>query len=689
MSSGETLPPRSLCPNRDELIAFTRGQLTEDKLDAIADHLAGCPSCESSLLELDKPDTVLAYLRVPPLLPLSDDPLCDQLESRARRLAKEPAGAVTVSASESATMHDGPPLPSVFGAYLLLEQLGQGGMGVVYKARQESLKRMVALKLVRAGVYAGNEERTRFQREGEAIARIHHPHVVLIYEFGEHQGQLFFSMELLEGGTLANKLNGCPLPERQAAELVRTLAQAVQAAHEQGIVHRDLKPGNVLFAADGTVKISDFGLAKVLDSERSDTITDTILGTPAYMAPEQARGESRRIGPAADVYALGVILYEALTGQPPFRGESRHQTLELVRTCEPQPPSRRRPGLSRDLEAICLKCLEKEASQRYPSAAALADDLDHWLKDEPLAFRPPRGWRRVGRILRRRRRIIVAALLLGLMLSVAAILWYRDPERTIESIEARLACGQEQTLIADTGRPAWFRLVAGERASQAAVEPDGFFTVHSWSLALVEVLRDPNLESYRVRAEVRHENSAADVSEVGIYIAYRGYPVGQEVVHSFVRMTFNDIDIPKVLHAEPAERFRNQRFPEGNPLRLAPMLYVDRDKPPDWNQGAGGLTKLSVPAGPGRTNWRLLALEVTPAGITAFWESKKLGYLSAETLIHNIQRSLDGVRRRDPQDPYVDGIPADFPWRGGIGLFVHRGSGSFRHVVIEPLPHPQ
>ena len=270
-----------------------------------------------------------------------------QLEEFACKIPLVQTGAETISLPDKATVPEGLILPAVFGPYLLLEQLGQGGMGIVYKARQETLKRPVALKLVRTGVFASYQERLRFHREGEVIARVRHPHVVQIFEFGESQGQLYFSMELLEGGTLAQRLHGQSMPEREAAELVRTLAQGVEAAHRENVVHRDLKPGNVLFAADGTAKITDFGLAKVLDDDSNETCSDAILGTASYMAPEQARGDSRTVSPAADVYALGAILYEVLTYQPPFRGETRYETLEQVRSQEPEPPSRHRRGLSR------------------------------------------------------------------------------------------------------------------------------------------------------------------------------------------------------------------------------------------------------------------------------------------------------------------------------------------------------
>jgi WD40 repeat protein/serine/threonine protein kinase len=301
-----------------------------------------------------------------------------------------------------------PDWPTVPG-YEILGVLGRGGMGVVYQARQARLKRVVALKMILAGAHAAPEDLERFRREGEAVARLKHPNIVQIYDVGEHGGLPFFSLEYVDGGSLAKKLGGAPLPARQAAELVATLAQAVQAAHEHGIVHRDLKPANILLTVDGTPKITDFGLAKQLDDDSAQTQSGAILGTPSYMAPEQAGGHTRDVGPAADVYALGAILYDLLTGRPPFKGATLVDTLEQVRTQEPVAPGRLQPKVPRDLETICLKCLQKEPAQRYASAKALAEDLGNFLEDRPIHARPVSGWERTRKWVHRRP--AVAALL--------------------------------------------------------------------------------------------------------------------------------------------------------------------------------------------------------------------------------------------------------------------------------------
>jgi eukaryotic-like serine/threonine-protein kinase len=276
-----------------------------------------------------------------------------------------------------------PPLPEVAG-YEILEVIGHGGMGVVYKARQLGLNRIVALKMVLAGANASPQSLARFRSEAEAVAQLAHPNIVHIYEIGEQNGCPYLALEYVGGGSLAQQLDGTPVAPGQAAELVLALARAVHHAHLRGIVHRDLKPANVLLSDDRTPKITDFGLAKRTDADYGQTQTGAILGSPSYMAPEQASGAIDKIGPATDVYALGVILYELLTGRPPFKGASLLETMEQVREHEPAPPRTLQPRAPRDLETICLKCLEKSPRRRYATAADLAADLEAFVCGEPI-----------------------------------------------------------------------------------------------------------------------------------------------------------------------------------------------------------------------------------------------------------------------------------------------------------------
>jgi WD40 repeat protein/tetratricopeptide (TPR) repeat protein/tRNA A-37 threonylcarbamoyl transferase component Bud32 len=307
--------------------------------------------------------------------------------------------------------------------YEVLGVLGRGAMGVVYKARHIKLNRLVALKMILSGAHASEQELARFRSEAEAVARLQHPEIVQIYEIGEHQGLPYFSLEFVDGGSVQQHLAGTPQPPGAAAQLLEPLARAVHAAHQRGIVHRDLKPANVLLTRDGAPKVSDFGLAKQLDADSGRTQSGAILGTPSYMAPEQAAGRSKEVGPLADVWALGAILYETLTGSPPFRGATVRDTLEQVCTQDPVPPRRLQPKVPRDLETICLKCLHKEPQGRYGSAEALAEDLGRWQRGEPVLAQPPSLGYLLGKFVRRYRVPLGAAtvvLLAGVVGVVAA-----------------------------------------------------------------------------------------------------------------------------------------------------------------------------------------------------------------------------------------------------------------------------
>jgi serine/threonine protein kinase/Flp pilus assembly protein TadD len=273
------------------------------------------------------------------------------------------------------------------GDYELLEEIGRGGQGIVYRARQKGLKRTVALKVIGLGPWATEKHLKRFRREAEAAASIQHPGIVPIHEVGERDGQCYFSMDFIEGGQLDEVVRREPMPIRQAVELVAKVARTVHYAHEHGILHRDIKPGNILLDAKREPHLTDFGLARLVESESTVTRTLEVLGTPSYMAPEQAAGNNTQLTSATDVYGLGAVLYQLLTGHPPFAGGTTYETIRLLLDTEPRPPRLLNPKVDRDLSTICLKCLEKDPKRRYSSALALAEDLEHWLKHEPIQAR--------------------------------------------------------------------------------------------------------------------------------------------------------------------------------------------------------------------------------------------------------------------------------------------------------------
>jgi WD40 repeat protein/tRNA A-37 threonylcarbamoyl transferase component Bud32 len=393
--------PDAHCFAEGVLHAFLLGEVSDDTGRAIRAHLETCPACEEAARRLDaKSDSAIRGLR----------------RVFAGQAVSTPLGSAHPSVADAGA---GQAPPRVAG-YEILGELGRGGMGVVYKARQERPARLVALKMLRGGAHADPQRRARLLAEAGAIARLQHPHIVQVFEVGEYDGSdgplPFLVLEHVAGGNLANRLAGTPQPPRQAALLVRTLAEAVHHAHGKGVIHRDLKPANILLTEEGTPKINDFGLARQPDQDL--TASGAVLGTPSYMAPEQAGGDRRQVGPAADVYALGAILYEMLTGRPPFRGADVMETLVQVRTQEPVPPARLNPQVPRDLDTVCLKCLEKEPRQRYGSAGELGDDLERFLGGLPVRARPASRGERMRRWSRRNPALAALTAAVGLLLAV-------------------------------------------------------------------------------------------------------------------------------------------------------------------------------------------------------------------------------------------------------------------------------
>jgi hypothetical protein len=362
-----------------------------------------------------------------------DSKIADELPPPPRSIRLTPR-------SNQPTIPPSSSLPVIPG-YEVLDELGRGGMGTVYRARQLSLNRLVALKLISAGGAADPGELARFRAEAEAVAQLQHPNIVQVHEVGEADGRPYLALELVAGGTLADALDRAPVSAGPAAELVETLSRAVQYAHTKGVIHRDLKPGNILLsqvtsqdslASVLSPKVADFGLAKRIGNDSSQTTTGVVVGTPSYMAPEQAAGLGKLIGPACDIYALGAILYETLTGRPPFHAASPVETLQQVISSDPVPPGKLQPKLPRDLETICLKCLQKESRKRYASAGDLADDLRRFLDGKPILARRTGVGERAMKWARRRptaAALVAVSICAAIALATLGVRYYRTLER--------------------------------------------------------------------------------------------------------------------------------------------------------------------------------------------------------------------------------------------------------------------
>jgi serine/threonine-protein kinase len=576
--------------------------------------------------------------------------------------------------------------------------LGRGGMGVVFKARQVRADRVVALKVIQANFADADDElRRRFRTEAQALARVKHANIVQIYDVGEERGCPYFSMEFVSGGSLAQRLQRETVSVQEAARLIEKLARAVEAAHQAGVLHRDLKPSNVLLDSDGTPRITDFGLAKQLGKDDGHTHTGALLGTPAYMAPEQAGGQLARIGPATDVYGLGATLYELLTGAPPFRAGNSAATVHLVLTAEPTPPSRRRGGIPPELEAVCLKCLEKDPGRRYPSAAALADDVGRFLRGESTVARPLRWPMKLWRALRRRRAAVavVALVLAAVVVTGVVVNWLRpaggqtvgaspNPDAALHEIQKELAAGKAVTLVGETGPPRWFRSVHGGGAVTEPDLNDGTFAIQSLDQAFVELLPDPIVERYQFSAEVRQDKpEVTGVGRVGVYFGRHTYETASAYRPFHVlRLEFADEDLS---HNPPP-------LPPTSRLGLMGCLVVAPPGSPEQVPAVGFGGHDFSPAKKFPGPWRKLVVEVRPDKILPFWWDEKtkklapLGHgLNAEGLkfvTKSLRQEADKLKDLPSAPRTIEPIRP----RSGLGLYAFRSKASFRNVVIEPLP---
>jgi serine/threonine protein kinase len=650
--------------------------------------------------------------------PVTPEQLCPdwpegQAELRRRADLLRKFDAFSAGATPTAHYGDQEGPPPVIPGYTIRGKLGWGGMGIVYRAWQEDLGREVAIKVMKGGPNMPAHLSGRFAQEARVLAQLQHDHLVPIYEAKLHLGQPYFVMELIQGGNLSESISRFDDDAKGAAALVEMVARVVHYAHQQGVLHRDLKPANILLDKQGRPRVSDFGLAKLFGEGPDDSTegrqrsaiagTTTVsagggpMGTPPYMAPEQYEPDRGPATPRTDIWSLGVILYELLTGKRPFAGTDFDSYAKAVCEANPVRPRAIRPNLNEDLEAIVLKCLEKDSADRYATAAAVAEDLAAWKRGGFPRVSKASKARRIGRWLRRRPAVLGALLLApALAIAVGAISIRPQPSPTVpvdpdlarKEIEGQLAKGEDEVeLIGKTGTPKWFRSAVGGNRTHTFLADDGTFTVDSWEdLCLLELAPNPQRDRYVITAKVRHEKSN-DLGEVGIYCGWYEYESGGLDVYTFVSFGFNDLvdQVERYNRMSPAEKALSPK-PTGN-IVFFPFRVLGRRQ----NKTIADYIPLSLdranmfkPAGPGGRSWRTLVLKVAPGGIEGYWEEEQfVATIPTDGLAGLADKAL--LLMAGPQNnmPHLQQLHPTFPRRGGLGLYVRNSAASFCSVTVD------
>jgi hypothetical protein len=528
-------------------------------------------------------------------------------------------------------------------------------MGVVYMAHDGQLNRIVALKSMRGAYVSGGEEIERFYREAQAAAKLEHRHVVQIHDVGEIDGEAYYTMAFVPGTNLAARMAEGAIEPTAAVRLVEKLARALHYAHQMGVIHRDLKPSNVLLDEEGEPRISDFGLAKIIGEDRDLTRIGQVLGTPAYMAPEQAQGQGSQATARSDIWSLGVILYELFTGKRPFGGRFSEEITRNVLRSEPTPPHVLQAKLDPALEIIILKCLKKNPERRHESAAALADELERWLRG--AAPRPP-WWMGTGRRLRRRRRLAVACLVA--LLAGAIALGIVGAARKSSSREPIDLLAQPDILAAD-------RLLLGEGAL-TPVGDGAALHLKAKELALVQLMARPPWERYRFRVKLRDLGTTRDL---GIYVLGQRQLTSHGEEYWFCEITFTEqemfLQVQGKLTNKAQALMRLRRH-----VRLEDGIRDDRteDTFPPTNF-PGKLQSL-----------RTLAIEVTPDVVTAYWDNTQFPWAS----VARVPRLIELPKALAEQGRFQNPNPPAPAMRGSLGLILERGTAICEEATLEPLP---
>ncbi|MBA4188803.1 MAG: hypothetical protein C0467_12460 [Planctomycetaceae bacterium] len=694
--------PTGPCPARPTLIAYQAGRLSGPDEDRLAGHVETCETCISTIRELS--NTPLDAFEAKLLRFCADrsdlldtsHPAYIRLEAGALELLDHDTCSIGGEGAASTDLE----VTSVgkIGPYTIIDVLGRGGMGVVFRAFHEGLKRPVALKTLHAAAYNRPESLARFRVEGEAVARLDHPNIVRVYDSGESDGQQYLAMELIEGETLALRLGRDTMGHQDITRLVRSLAAAIGYAHDQNVIHRDLKPSNVLITRGGIPKVVDFGLARVIGESPQLTASDAVMGTPSYMAPEQAAGRVADINEQTDIYALGVILYEALTGAPPFVGESKLRIIQMVRKGEFAPPSQSNPEIPPALETICLRCLEPLQKDRYRGAHELVQELDRLLEGKPIQTRRPSRWRWVGRAARRRAPVALAVLLLatGLVGATAALIPQQqaaaipngESESVRRELEVELDKGRPVTLVGETGYPKWFRWRVGKNAQRTHIEPDGTFSaevIQKNVIGVLELLPETRTDRYKLTAQVRHDVGGYG-GFVGLYVGHRTYPWQTTEIHCLHHTRFSAVTrTPLILrpNGKPVVT-DNETFHMSLVTRLHTGAAAPLNLDQELNEVAGGRM---VALGPRNGVWHDFELDVSPDGIVATMAGHVMKIPGADLTPEALFLKAAQLRGCHPEDPAIQNLRPEFTPRGGLGLIVFpNNAASIRRVTVTPQP---
>jgi serine/threonine protein kinase len=629
---------------------------------------------------------------------------------------------------EAALADSDPNLAEPLGDFRLVREIGRGGMGVVYEARQLSLNRTVAVKVLPFAAALDPRRLQRFKKEALAAASLHHEHIVPVYFVGCERGVHFYAMQYIEGLSLAaiiarlRRVAGQVSSDSQqtvpyfspagappaagtdtsplatlttegsmhspeyfhvVARLGLEAAKGLEHAHQQVVWHRDIKPANLLVDTHGSLWIADFGLAQ-MHSDTQLTLTGELVGTLRYMSPEQALARRVPVDQRTDVYSLGATLYELLTLEPVFDSTDRQELLRQIAFDDPRPPRRLNRHVPRDLETIVLTALAKTPAHRYSSAKELAEDLHRFLNDQPIKARPeglPRWlWRKS------RRYVTLTALGLAAVLTSVVLLLFllllnkpspeeeenKRQQQALTALNQDLDLNKKVTLIGERGRPGYFRWRSDKTLGQIAAAPDGAFSVQHWEFGLVELLPDPRLPSYRFSAEVRHERQSNRECRVGIYFAHSEHADGETVAHFQLNFAFNDlvdVGFPGANGVDPGNPagLEAHRQP---PAGLTHPVYCFPDA-----------VACFVPASPigALGPWRRIAVEVRPETIKVFWAQN----WHATTTRNSLMKAQNWLMSRPDKPPLA--TQPQFAPRDGLGLFVSLGVASFRNVTVEPL----